>query len=194
MTQIENQIRTFIAIRFTDEIRNRIKVFADKFSSLPGNYRWVSPETMHLTLQFLGDIDARLIPKVMSACQIAVREVPPFRIELAGCGVFPNIKRPRVVWIGIKEGQNNVVALHGILSKQLTGIGLKLEERPYSPHLTFGRIKFLKKTAALKQAIEKNSSEIIGGLAVSKISVFRSELSPEGPSYKIMGETYLKGD
>ena len=194
MTNTEKQIRTFIAVRLSDELRENLGAFANKFKKLPGNYRWISPDKMHLTLHFLGDVDEQLIPRIMKACQVAVREVPPFRLDFVGSGVFPNFKQPRVVWAGIKDENKTLHKLHSALGEQLAELGLKLESRSFSPHLTLARIKFSRQTGKLKQLTEKTRSEYIGSLDVRKITVFKSVLSPKGPEYAILGETYLKGD
>ena len=112
MTNTEKQIRTFIAIRLTDELRENLRTFANKFKKVPGNIKWVDPQNMHLTLHFLGDVKAELIPKIMTACQVAVREVPPFKIDFVGSGVFPNFKQPKVIWAGIKDSEKILNKFH----------------------------------------------------------------------------------
>ena len=169
-------------------------MFSEKFRKLPGTYRWLDPQGIHLTLHFLGDVDPEMISKIMQGCQKAVRIIAPMRLKFSGCGVFPNFRQPRVFWAGVKGGAKELTALHASLAEQLTVLGLELDKRPFSPHLTLARIKFLKKPGPLKQMVEQNSSEYVGDLEVSKITVYKSELTPSGPEYTILGETYLKGE
>ena len=134
-------IRTFIAIELTPATR---RILADAVSDLKGrteaNVRWVNPGNVHLTLKFLGNVDAAVIPSLVELVQAAVGGSGPFRLTLGSLGAFPNPARARVVWVGLEGAVDALLDLQRRVEKAATAMGLAEEQRPFAPHLTLGRV------------------------------------------------------
>jgi 2'-5' RNA ligase len=183
-------LRTFVAIELSDEARavltdvqNRLKKVAP-----PNTVRWTAPENIHLTLHFLGEVAAADVEKIETALETVAATSPFFSLALADIGCFPNLRRPRIIWTGAQGNKAALEALHRKLGQALAEtIGFKPDNRPYSPHLTLGRVKDkvpAQQLAQLGQALDREPA--IGRLVelpVSEICLMKSELKPSGPVY-----------
>ena len=140
-SQSATTIRTFVAIELSDEIK---RVLSELMESLREKdireVRLVRPEGVHLTLKFLGDIPVGKVDAVKEALS-CVTSHAPFELDLDGTGVFPNERKPRVLWVGIKGDMAPLNALQSDVENALEGIGFRRERRDFSPHLTIGRIR-----------------------------------------------------
>ena len=115
----------------------------------------------------------------------------PMSVETAGC--FPNARRPRVLWVGIGEGVQPLVALHDELEVPLQDLGYRREERRYTPHVTLGRVKSDRPTAELAAALAKKADWKAGETTVRELLVMSSELTPQGPKYTVLSRAKLGG-
>jgi 2'-5' RNA ligase len=144
----------------------------------------VNPRNLHLTLHFLGEINESGLPSLMAALAPPLGFEPP-RIGLAGWGVFPEHGPARVIWVGVTGGVETLAASHAVLARRLRSVGITLESRPFSPHLTVGRVKV---------PSGQHWSRLVGGLPPAPIcewclhscTLFRSHLSPAGPTYEAL--------
>lgn len=193
---MSERIRTFIAIELPEEVQHGLARVQGELKRSHPPVRWVSPEKIHVTLKFLGEIPAE---QVESVCQVAARvaaSAVPFELEAAGAGVFPNLRRPRVVWVGV---QGDLPALHTLqasLEQELARAGFPKEERPFSPHLTLGRVQDRASPAearSLGQAVAGLEVPLLGRWRVEEIVVMRSDLRPEGPLYTPLRALRLGG-
>ena len=107
-----SKIRAFIAAEVSPDVRLRARELTAKLSQTPAKVKWVAPENMHLTLKFLGDVEATSIPEVCQAVAEAVGELRPFAVHCRGAGAFPNASRPRTIWIGVDGGADQIAVLH----------------------------------------------------------------------------------
>ncbi|ACK42736.1 MULTISPECIES: RNA 2',3'-cyclic phosphodiesterase [Dictyoglomus] len=173
-----NYKRLFIAIEFEDSVKEHIYKFQKELkASIIGDIKWVEKENFHLTIRFLGETPESLIEDVKSILEEVSNYVDPFYISLEGFGAFPSLKSPRVLWIGIEEGLEELEKIFDFIEKRLVKKGLKKEDKPFSPHLTLGRvkdkdIKILKESSFSKQVVFVNS-----------ITLFESRLTSQGPIY-----------
>jgi 2'-5' RNA ligase len=182
-----SRIRTFVALDIGKRVRSRCAALQESLH-LPG-VRWVKPDTMHLTLCFLGDVEDRDLARVCKAVADGAKGHPPFSFEVEGVGCFPHPARPRTVWAGIGDGVEQVKALQASIDAALVETGLyRSEERPYNPHLTLGRFKFGKDITA---QIEAQSGWAAGSCEASEVLVMSSELGPDGPEYTVLGRAPL---
>ncbi|MEM7347055.1 MAG: RNA 2',3'-cyclic phosphodiesterase [Chloroflexota bacterium] len=155
----------------------------------PYTMRWDTPQNLHLTLHFLGDIEENEIPKIELALQQSATTLEPFKLTIGQLGCFPNIQRPRVVWAGVLGNTKFLRQLHQTLGAQLNQtIGFIPETRPYSPHLTLGRVKKgipTRHMRRLGQILGQQQTQIkqIARVKVAEVSLMRSELTPTGPIY-----------
>ncbi|MGC8958319.1 MAG: RNA 2',3'-cyclic phosphodiesterase [Chloroflexia bacterium] len=180
------RIRTFIAIELPEEVRRGLARVQGELKRSHPPVRWVAPEKIHVTLKFLGEIPAEQVEIVCQVTDRVAASAAPFELEAAGAGVFPNRRRPRVVWVGV---QGDLPALHALqtgLERELAQAGFPEEERPFSPHLTLGRVQDRASPAearALGEAVVGLEVPSLGRWRVEQVVVMRSDLRPEGPLY-----------
>jgi 2'-5' RNA ligase len=182
-------IRSFIAIELPVEVASTLAEVQDRLKKLvpAGTVRWTAPASIHLTLHFLGEVEAASLEPIREMMAASAAAGRPFALDLAGVGCFPNVRRPRIVWVGISGDTPALVALQQDLGERLqAGIGFKPEERPYSPHLTIGRVKNQlppNQLSRLGQALAQVKVEWVAGLDVTGLSLMKSELKREGAVY-----------
>ncbi len=144
---------------------------------------WVAPENLHLTLKFLGQVEeARLAPLAM-ALQAAAAGLPAFDASVAGLGAFPSATRPRVVWAGVREGAGTTTALAERVERACAGLGLAPETRPFSPHITLGRVRVPRRNPRLTDLLAAGAGEEFGRIRVGSLVLMESRLSPQGARY-----------
>jgi 2'-5' RNA ligase len=146
-----------------------------------GNLKCVEPENLHITLKFLGDVDDSQLHQVVDI--IETIEFSPFDLYLKRAGVFPNLRRPRVVWVGVEEGVNKLSLIFDELEKKLTRVGFKPERRRFNPHLTVCRVRSGKNRAQLIQVVNELRDIDVGSVQVKYIKLKKSVLTPKGPIY-----------
>jgi 2'-5' RNA ligase len=180
-------MRCFIAINIEDPLKKEIGSAIGSLGSGRWDVKWVSPENLHITLAFLGDIPDDSVPRVNDQLSAVSKSHAPFEVSLCGTGVFPDRKRPRVVWIGLSNPEKLKVLQNDIEQATLF-ISLAKEDRSFSPHLTIGRIRSLRDRDAFIRNIETLRDRDFGNIGVKKISFMRSELKPAGAQYSIVAE------
>lgn len=156
--------------------------------------RWVVAENMHLTLKFLGDVASEDIAEVCRAVAESVRDIEPFEFRCHGAGAFPDLARPRTVWIGVDEGSEAVLALHQAVELALGELGFMPERRRFRPHLTIGRVRGQgPSTDQLGQLIGQHVDFDTGRTQVDELVVFSSAPGPDGPIYTALSHAQLGG-
>jgi 2'-5' RNA ligase len=154
--------------------------------------RWVAAANLHLTLQFLGDVDAGRIPALREALDVAVSGHRAFRLGLRGAGAFPSPERPRVLWVGAGEGAAAASALATSVAAALAPLGFAPEERRFLPHLTVGRVGSPSRDRApLLRLLDAVRDREWGECLIPAAHLLRSELFPAGPIYSILHEARL---
>ena len=192
-------IRTFIAIELSTEARTALTDLQNRLKTIvpPRSVRWTVPQNIHLTLHFLGDVDTNDVEKISAVLDEATLAGPPFSLTLERLGCFPNISRPRIVWVGISGETETLLVLHLDLGKRLqAAIGFSPDSRPYSPHLTIGRTKKglpARHLKQLSQALQQEQGNIghLAPLPVTEIRLIKSELKPTGPVYTPLSRASL---
>jgi 2'-5' RNA ligase len=175
--------RTFIAVSASAEIRRAAGKLADALRPAAGDVKWVAPENLHWTLQFLGEIDQLEIPAICTAVTTAVKELDSFELEARGAGAFPSADRPRTLWLGAGAGAQAMVALHAAIQKKLDRLGYRGEHRRYVPHITLGRAGRKGQPRSLVRELAGLAEFEGGSMLVDEVTVYASALGPEGPSY-----------
>jgi len=150
---------------------------------LSGDVAWVKPGNLHLTVKFLGDVAQDRIGAVVTALDAAALGLPVFDAALRGLGAFPSITRPRVIWAGMTEGAGAMVELAGRVEEALAAVGFARDARPFSPHVTLGRVRRPGPNGALASALRAADAHEFGGIRVAGVRLIRSELSPGGARY-----------
>jgi RNA 2',3'-cyclic 3'-phosphodiesterase len=183
--------RTFIAVVASAEIRRSALRLADLLRAAAGDVKWVEPENLHWTLQFLGDVDTLEIPAVCAAVSTAAVEIPSFDLEARGAGAFPAPDRPRTLWIGAGTGAQTMVALHGAIQRKLNRLGYRAEQRRFVPHITLGRAGRKSPPRPLVRELAGLAEFDGGSMLVDEVTVFASKLTPEGPQYDVLARAPL---
>lgn len=187
-----NTIRSFIAVALPPSIIDDINNIKEILYSYRFKVRWVKSENIHLTLKFLGDLNAADIEAVDAAMNRAVKETVPITLSVKGAGVFPGIKRPRVVWLGMGGQVPLLIALQKALDENLGTAGFEKEKRPFKAHLTLGRVKGAIDAAMLGKALSEMMNFESMPFVIDRIFLIKSELKPSGPVYtKLISATLM---
>jgi 2'-5' RNA ligase len=184
--------RTFIAVEAIDGVHAQAQAAIERLRPLASNVKWVEPENLHWTLQFLGDLKDEEIAEVCRRVQKVVAQVEPFSLTGASVGAFPKLDRPRVLWLGAGEGSQQFIELAGAIEQNLANMGFRGENRQFVPHLTLGRVG-PGDNAALATAIEALSDFAGGQMFVDEVVVFASEPQRSGPKYVPLAHLKLGG-
>jgi len=180
-------LRTFIAIEIPKNIHNAIEeqTAGLKAALGPSLVRWVPVDNIHLTLKFLGDISPTNVELLAQMLSQEASQQQAFEIQFEGLGVFPNQRRPRVLWIGIQAPAGLETLQHGI-EAATTRLGYPAEVRPFSPHLTIGRVKQNvggEGMQSIRTALQGARVGELGRAPVKNLTLFKSELKPTGAEY-----------
>ncbi len=185
-------IRTFIAISVPEEVKKRISDLQSNLKRYGAYIKWISSDSMHITLKFLGDVEESGIDTIAEAVREASSSQQPFTISVSSTGIFPNIRRPRVFWVGVEKGKEILISLAAKIEKACSELGFDPEKRSFSAHLTLGRVKSLKNIDDTLSAM--NSTGFQGGsFRVEEIIVMKSELNPRGAKYTPLHKIKLEG-
>jgi 2'-5' RNA ligase len=181
-------IRSFVAIELPDDVRAALADLQRdlKAQAPPKAVRWTHPESIHLTLQFLGDVAPNQVEAIADALREVCANQSPFTFQLREVGVFPNPNRPRVVWAGITEPSGALAALQKQVSQALAPRGFEPEKREFTPHLTLGRAARdarRQELAELGYLITRFDVGVIGQVFVDHITLMKSDLKPSGAVY-----------
>jgi len=186
-------IRTFVAILITDDLRRNISEVQARLKKLAPDVKWVAPKNFHVTLKFLGNILEDDLPDVYDAVEEAAKMLAPFDLSLEGLGAFPSPLKAKVVWVGIKDGRDKLIALASAVENNLADLGYEKEDRPFAAHITIGRVRQSKFLAKLAEGIDKVDSDDLGTQQVLSVAVMQSEILREGPIYSPLKLIKLSG-
>lgn len=174
-------VRTFIAVELPKAIIEKLSELEKELKKSGADVKYVSPENLHITLRFLGEIDEKDMENVKTGCEKAAEGTAPFEISLRGIGVFPSFDYMKILWARVEKGVNELVKLKNALDN-FVEIGEK-DSRAFSPHITLGRVRTAKNKEVLAEKIKELQNVELGPFECKEIKVERSELSPMGPIY-----------
>jgi 2'-5' RNA ligase len=175
--------RLFIAVEIEDRsVLSRIMEVRNQIMGLGIDAKPVEDENIHLTLRFLGDVEENLIPSVERAME-PLASIPPFKMRVRGVGVFPDLRSPRVVWVGVGEGSEMLRSMRGILDRGLRGLKIYEDEHGFTPHITIARVRGRANIDKLSIYVEENMDLDLGFSSVTRVVLKRSFLTPRGPIY-----------
>jgi len=177
-------MRIFIAVEIPEPVKKKISHIVQELKGKVEKIKWVNSELVHFTLKFLGEISEEGLKKVKEVILQIAREYSPFTLNIKGMGVFPDYSSPRVIWIGVDEGKEAIGKLAEKLDKELSKEGFIREKREWVPHLTVGRVKFLREKEKLKELIYSRENIEVGEVKVESLSIIQSYLTPKGSIYK----------
>ena len=152
-------MRTFIAIELSGEIKNSLAQIESHLKYSGADVKWVSPDNIHLTLKFLGEISEEKCEKVKAALDEVAKTSAPFEISIKDIGAFPKLESPRVIWVGLDKGAKEATELAKKIDLSLSKLGFQEETRPFAAHLTVGRVRSAKNRETLKEKIASTNHQ-----------------------------------
>ena len=186
-------MRTFIALEISQSTREALGNLAAGLKPRLGRISWVKPGRMHLTLKFLGEIEENLAGPIGDGLEEICAARAPFSLEVRGLGCFPNPRRPRVIWAGLQGDIERAGELQRAIDRRLEQLGFAPENKPFSPHVTLGRVKGDVRVGELQRALEEYSNSEFGIENFDQVMLMRSQLRPEGPVYTPLGQYPMGG-
>jgi len=174
-------IRTFIAVELPAPVRDTLGALVEE---LAGSWeeravRWVKPESMHLSLRFLGDTDTEKVRELSAGLDEAVDGVAPFALRVQGMGCFPNPRRPRVIWVGREDPEARLLPLQKAVERRVRSLGWEREKRVFRPHLTLGRVRDRARPPEGEWMREPQAMTF----QVDSVDLIESQLKPTGAEY-----------
>ena len=187
-------VRTFIAIEMPGPVRAFLDRCQERLKRAGGGVRWVRTDLVHLTLVFLGEVRRDRLAALEQAVRGAVAGCGPLTLAPGGAGRFPPKGRPRVVWIGIDDPAGGLIRLQKAVAEATAGFAEKVEDRPYSPHLTLGRVRGGGDLRGLSEAVAAMADEQGPEFEAREVVIFRSALSPQGPTHSALSRVPLASE
>lgn len=179
-------MRLFLAFDVSPEIRGSLEGAVKRLRESRAPVRWVKHDAIHQTIKFLGDTPEDrlegLIGKMTSVCG----DIVPFPIAVTGLGVFPDARRPRIVWAGVREPSGTLQRLWKQTEETAQTLGWQREKRGFSPHITLGRVKGTINITRLNEVIGSLEDEHWGEQDVRDLVLYRSHLKPGGAEYEVI--------
>jgi RNA 2',3'-cyclic 3'-phosphodiesterase len=190
------QIRSFVAVELPTDIKAILINLQEILrAGDPTGAKWVDPESIHLTLKFLGNVEPSIIETIIQTLHEATQNIPPFQLEIKGLGAFPNLKRPQVIWLGLDGDLDRLQTLQKQVESGLVPLGFPAEGRSFTPHLTLARLRDTATTASrqnLGEIIAQTEIDANGRIEVSSISFMKSQLTRGGAIYTRLASVELK--
>ncbi|MDO8510972.1 MAG: RNA 2',3'-cyclic phosphodiesterase [Nanoarchaeota archaeon] len=181
--------RLFVAVPVSEEIAKEIKPVLSALAKTGTDLKLVSLFNLHFTLKFLGEVDEKKIPEIEKKLRKVADKTTSFDLSVKGVGVFPSLERISVIWVGTEDSE--LVSLMKIIGKELDPIR-KNDHQEEVAHLTIARVKTSKGKEKLQQFVKRFEKKEFGKMAVDKLILYESELTGEGPVYKVVKEFKLK--
>ncbi len=178
-------IRIFLAVELSSNIREKLSSLQQQLKKMLPPINWVRPESIHLTLKFLGYVEPSLVSQLLSVLEPIGKKQTIFSIHVQGLGVFPQVKHPRIFWVGLTGDtealKNFVLEIEAVLEP----LGFPPEEKSYHPHLTLARIKRenAKVGSAFIQTRALECAQHLGTVIVDRFTLFQSDLDSSGARY-----------
>ncbi|MBN1543006.1 RNA 2',3'-cyclic phosphodiesterase [candidate division KSB1 bacterium] len=185
-------MRLFICSELPESILQAVGKQMAEFGRIGADVRWVRHEGMHITLKFLGEVESSRLDDIRNAIHKTVEGISPFRCAVQGLGAFPNLKRPRVYWVGIDDPSEGLKSLATRLDSHLEKAGFQPEDRVFHPHMTLARARSDRGQEKLPAAFSKAPAHF-GEFVVDSILLMQSELSPGGACYTQLFRAALCG-
>jgi len=185
-------IRTFIAVEIDNLTKQKISELISNLKKSDADAKWIAENQMHLTLKFLGNIEENKVQEISDTLKSIASAFREFDIALSGIGAFPDIKRPRVIWIGIDKGADNLKSLANQVEMEMGKLGFEKEKRGFKSHLTLGRVRSSKNISNLIDLIKKTDFSYSNEIKINELILFQSMLTPKGAVYTQLAGLNLK--
>ncbi|MCF8027446.1 MAG: RNA 2',3'-cyclic phosphodiesterase [Desulfobacteraceae bacterium] len=192
--QTDDFVRAFIAVSLPGEVTAALADLQARLRKSGLKMKYTAPENIHLTLKFLGPVPASAVKAVSAATADAVSGFSRMCIDARGLGVFPGIRRPRVMWTGIGGQTQELACLQQTVEEKMAELEFEREHREFTGHLTLGRFKAKPDPAGVADAIEQFGDFCAGPFEIQSVQLFESTLTPKGPVYRVISGHGLDAD
>lgn len=186
-------MRLFIAIDPPGAIQEALRPVQERLAETRAEVRWVAPGNYHITVKFLGEVEASLTAEIAARLERAAAEVPVFPLEVEGIGKFPARGQPRVIMAAVRSPDQRLTKLHRLIDSGVGGMGLTMDNRPLVAHLTLGRVSSNHGINRLLRLLPKHEFDSFGSFEVGTVSLYRSTPGAEGATYEKLHTAMLKG-
>lgn len=186
-------MRAFVAVEISDETRNELATLIAELGHVDAPLKWVAPQNIHLTLKFLGNVPDESVTKAIEIMKKCCEGVAPFRLEVKGVGGFPDLRRPRVLFVDAVDEPATAASLARRLNKEMTRAGVPKEDRPFRSHLTIGRVRRPRPLDDVAKKLERVADKSFGTTDVERIVLMKSDLTSAGPIYTPVEYGILRG-
>jgi RNA 2',3'-cyclic 3'-phosphodiesterase len=192
MQPLPVKIRAFIAVRLSDEIEAALTEFVDTLRTPRDGVRWVRRQNLHVTLKFLGPaVDSQMIPPLADALHALAAATAPLELRARGVGGFPELARPRVIWVGLESAE--LAALCAQIDEAAGRCGFERETRPFAGHLTIGRVRDWRSYRAVRARLEAARERDFGASRIDSMTLYRSTLAQNGSIYDPLATFVFRG-
>ena len=189
---MSESIRTFIAINLDESIRRLINEIQNDLKKTECNVKWVKADNAHLTLKFLGNVKPKQIDEIKEILTSISQNTEAVNTHITQLGAFPKMNRPRVIWLGLHDEENEIASLASAIENELGKIGFKKENRPFKSHITLGRVRTPKNLTELANEIEDYELTEHPSQNINQIVLYKSTLTTSGPIYEALETFDLK--
>ncbi len=180
------KIRSFIALPLAGSIRGGATKLIRKLSEVDPGVKWVPTDNLHLTLKFLGDVENTEVHEICKVIADVGYQFDPFLLRFAGTGAFPDLDRPRILYVAVEDPSGALVEMVSQLEEDLAKLGFKPEPRDYRPHLTIGRSRNRRISDEALQIMQAHRDHEFGEMETDVVELIASFLDKKGPTYQVM--------
>lgn len=179
-------VRAFVAANLDSGLKAALAGVQDRLKATRADVGWVRPDNLHLTLKFLGQVEQDRLGAIGKAVADVAVGCGPVHLVFQGLGAFPRPREARVIWIGLSHGAEVLTALQARIEAGLESLGFAREARPFTAHLTLGRVRGPAHREQLARVITGATTEALGEMVLDRIELMKSNLSPGGARYSIL--------
>lgn len=185
-------MRLFLAIDLPERVRSELGAMVTLFRKHGADVKWSEPQHLHLTLRFLGEVDEEVLGRLSKSLASLAGATQPFQLRLATLGGFPDLQRPKILWVGAEQGKDDVQRLAGAVETAVQGLGFKPEPHPFSPHVTLGRVRGPRNLQSLIGEIKWMPFTSGYRFEVDHLALYKSTLRTDHPIHEVIQAFALK--
>lgn len=183
-------IRLFIALKIEKEIQQKFNTIITDFKTKGGKVKWVDAKNLHITLKFLGNTDVKLVDSIISQLHKSAKNYQATESNFTTLGGFPHLRKPKVIWADIDKNKNLIIEVAQSIDNALSEINIEKNDKPFTPHLTLGRVKSYDELKPLTEYLSNYTFENIP-ITFDSILLIQSTLTQQGPIYRTLEEITL---